>query len=254
METHSSNPEEELLIDQPYKQLEKNIFEIDKMRTIGSDIVTASVGMLNGILKEANLQKSYGVARKVETSIKALEGFENSDSYLSKKVAAIRNQSLILIVTNFERFLNDFVIILIENYAYLIDWPEKKSSIDFSMFKYGSPTIGEIVLRSFREKYNFQDLKSVKVFLNDILNISIKLQADEKKIILNHAKRHVLIHNSGVVDDKFQKQIRMLEETYSYAKGDIIEVTEDEYLEAKKVFLNFAEKIYKETRKNIVPF
>ncbi len=256
--THSQE-DEILVIDEPYLRFESSISEIEKMRSIGNDIVDFSIVSLKNLVSESEKQKCFGMSRKIQNTISALENIEKSNSDLNKKLTIISNQSLILLISNFERFLSDFSIILIENYSYLINWPDKKFSIDLGTFQYGSPTLGELVLKSLRDKYSFQDLKSIINFADEFLEVKIGIKNDAKdKIILYHAMRHVLIHNLGVIDDQFLKQVRNIDffelSSVWYSKGDKIEITEENYIEARDLFVKLAKDIYVKVRNNMAPF
>lgn len=250
MEKNSFDQNKFRIIDQPYLQFEQSVHEIDKIRSMGSDVILFSIESLNALAKECRTEKKYGIERKIQNTILALKNINTSKSELNTKLTAIRNQSLIILVSNFERFLNDFTVMLVENYSYLIEWPDKKSSIDLSAFRYGAPSLGEIVLRALREKYTFQDLKSILDFAKQLLGVSVNLKKEKiDKIILIHAKRHVLIHNSGRVDDKFQKQIRDLDGFHFFSNSEIVEITEEEYVEAKELILDLAKEIYEGVKK-----
>jgi len=252
METHSSNSAEVLLIDQPLIKFKKNVEEIGKLRSIGKDILEFSKSSLVLLLEESEKQRCHGIKRKIETTIQALENIGESSVDMKEKLATINNQSLVLLVSNFERFLSEYTILLVEEYSYLIKWPEKKFSIDLGAFQHGTPTLGEVVLRSLREKYNFQDLKSILDFTKDIFGINISLEDSVKdNIIFFHALRHILIHNLGIVDNQFLKQIRNIRQKSpetSFTKDEKIDVSEKSYHEAESIFVEFGNEIHSKVR------
>lgn len=258
METHSSDPTEILVIDQPLIRFRKNVEEIGKLRSIGKDILEFSISSLAILLKESEKQGCHGIGRKIETTIQALENIGESSVDMKEKLATINNQSLVLLVSNFERFLSDYTILLVEEYSYLINWPEKKFSIDLGAFRHGTPTLGEVVLRSLREKYSFQDLKSILEFTKDIFDIEISLEDSVRdNIIFFHALRHILIHNLGVIDNQFLKQIRNINQEaigVLYMKGEKIDVSEKSYHDAEKIFIELANEIHSRVRAEMAPF
>ena len=247
--------EEFLEIDGPYKRFNDSVEEIEKIRTIADDIINFSLESFKNLVTESEKQKAYGLSRTIQNTITAFENIDKSGSDLSKKLTTIRNQSLVLLVSNFERFLSDFTVTLIDSYSYLIKWPDKKFSIDLGTFQYGSPTLGEVVLRSLRDKYSFQDLKSILDFSKELLGVNPKLSEDARnRIIFYHATRHTLVHNLGIIDEHFLKQTRNINSEELFWKGDRIDVKEDDYIEARDLFLNLAQDIYREVRKNMAPF
>lgn len=255
MQTHSANPDEEILLDQPYTLLEKSIKEIDNIGSIGKDIIKFSVDSLADLAENLKRQQQYGVERKIQNTISALNNIDESSPELGKKFKTIRSQSLVLLVSNFERFLRDFTVVLAEEYSYLIEWPDQKLSIDFSSFKYGRPSLGEVVLRAFRDKYSFQDLRSITDFSDKLFRVPIVLKKSRReKIVLYHAMRHAIVHNLGLVDDQFLKQIRETEFSHNYFRGDEIKLSEEDYIEAKGLFLGLAKEIYVGVRKGVAPF
>lgn len=166
---------------------------------------------------------------------------------------------MILLISNFERFLSDYTVLLVENYSYLIEWPEKKLAIDFKSFTYGVPSVGEIVLHSLREKYSFQDLQSIKNFVKDILRVEIELEDfEENKIIFFHALRHILVHNLGMVDAQFLKQIRNVDYRSFFpeyiSREERIDVSDDLYTTARNIFIKLAELIHAKVREDLAPF
>ena len=255
MEKISPDLGKELPIDRPYKQLERTINEIDKIRSIGDMVINFAVDSLNSLANDFNEQKQYGIERRIQTTTAALKNIDSSHSEFGIKLTAIRNQSLILLVSNFERFLNDLTIVLVEEYSYAINWPDQKLSIDFGSFQYGRPKLGEIVLASFRDKYNFQDLRSILDFVERIFGVKIELEKERmNKIVLLHAKRNILVHNLGLIDAKFLKQIRDTKYRLKYSIGDEISVSEKDYTEARDLILKLAKEIYSNVWEGMIPF
>lgn len=235
-----------------FEKFEKNLQEIEEMVNIGSDVISIAVGLVEGLSKEyESIEAFVPYKEKLKANIGGLKRIkENSE--LKKKYNILYNQALVLVVSNFESFLSDFSKFLIEKHDYLLEWPDKKISLDLEMFNYFTPTVGDIVLASLKEKYSFQDLESSLNFLKEFLSIDVRLSDETKdNIILFHALRHIIIHNSSTVDEKFLKQIRKTRFAFTYDVGQKVSTSEEQFQKAKSEFSKLATEIFEKKNKEL---
>lgn len=246
----------EIILEKPLNNFKNNISKIDKLVSIGSDVSDITVNLLEDLLKKyESIPGFLEFKSKLEQDINLIKNIKNNP-LLKDKYAAIYQQALVLIVSNFESFLSELSITAFDEYAYMVKWPEKKLSLDLEVFKYSTQTVGEIVMRSIKEKYSFQDLQAMINFFDEYFGFKLDINNDlRNKIVLCHAKRHSLIHNLGRVDDKFLKQVREIKGAHmKFSKGDSININENEYLDAKQTFIGLAEKISSEMFQKSIPF
>jgi len=233
-------------------KFEENLKSIDQLGEIGSDVG----GILLEILTDLKYKNkdSEGFKPYKDNLDKAIEMVKNIKDHdiLKEKYQIIYNQSVILVVAAFESFMNELVRDLIDFYPEIIEWPEKKQvSFDPNILKYSSPSLGSLIVKSLLvKKYNFQDLKSVLDFLKDYLKIDVKLDDNLKdKLIKYAALRHVIIHNSAKIDEKFIKQIREISYKDDYKIDDDVKLSGKDYKEVRSCFLQLAKKIVSEIEK-----
>ena len=167
------------------------------------------------------------IKHNIKRTIKLVEDIKNHP-ILKNKYRIIYNQSLVLLVACFESFMNDLVRDVVDTRPEIVSWPDKRLiSFDPSVLRYSSPTIGSLVVKHLREKYNFQDLKSTLDFLSEYFKVDLSLEKDLKdRIIVYEALRHVIIHNSGKVDEKFIKQVRDTVFAIDYKIGEVVNINE----------------------------
>jgi len=244
-----------ILLDSPLEKYKNNLLAIDQVVDIGNDVADFAKDSLENLLKEyQEIPGFLPLKQKTQTTINLLGDFKNH-KVLEEKYSIIYNQALALIVANFESFLNELIVVLVEDYPFLIDWPDKKLSLDLSVFKYSKQTVGEIILRSLREKYNFQDLKSTLCCLKDYLSLDINPSEDLKDdIIFCHAQRHIVIHNSGRVNEQFLQQIRDTKYAVVYSKDKMLKITREDYANAKNKFVEFGELITENIKNKLEEF
>jgi hypothetical protein len=146
--------------------------------------------------------------------------------------------------------MNSLFRTLIDDYPNKIKWPAKKKvAIDLSLLEYSTPSVGGLVVKSLKGEINFQDLQSTKRFLKEYLEIDVQLKKKLKeKIIFYQALRHIIIHNSGIVDSEFLKQIKSTSFHNQYKDGEEAKIDEKIYNDAKNVFSDFVEKIIAELK------
>lgn len=228
------------------QKLEDNLKSIDQLGEIGSDAGDLLLEMLHN-LKEQNegIPGFKPYKDRLDNTIGQIMVIKDHP-LLKKKYSIIYNQSVVLVVASFESFMNDLVRDLIDFYPEVIEWPEKKQiSFDPNILKYSSPSLGSLIVKSsLRERYNFQDIKSVLDFLKDYLNTNIRLEAQLKEALIKYeALRHVIIHNSAKIDERFKKQVRDMSYCSEFIIGESVELLEENYKEARLSYLTFANNI-----------
>lgn len=218
---------------------------IDELVNIGFDISEITLEMLKNLKKENEEFTGFiPYKRKLDIVIKQIENIKDH-KLLKEKYKIIYRHALVLVVSNFESFMSSLFKELIDHYPDKIIWPEKKKiGIDLSMLNYATPSIGDLIAKSLKGEVNFQDLQSTLRFLDGYLKLEINLSGDNKeKIILYQAMRHIIIHNSGIVDADFLKQIRGTQFKDQYNNGEEIKIGEREYNDARDIFSDFVNQI-----------
>jgi hypothetical protein len=243
---------EQIALEKPYENFLSNIEKIDKIVNVGSEIGNLVVNFLDSLSK--NYEKMEGFheyKRKLNRVVDLIKDIKGNVG-LKSSFNAIYNQSLVLVVSNFESFLNEFYKMLFDEYPFLINWPENKIGIDVSIFNYSTPTTGDLILRALKEKYSFQDLKSTIEFAKKFTEVEIDLTTQQKdNIIFYQGVRHAIIHNSAKADHGLIKQLRGTQYFFAHSEGDDLIITDKDYDQAKKEFLNIAETITRLTKNRL---
>jgi len=238
-------------IDKLEKNYKSNVNEIDQINSIGTDIGEILVEMLNNLKTDYNSMPSFiPFKEKLDVVIEQIKNLK-SNPYLLDKYHVIHNQSIVLLVSNFEIFINSLVIMIGNNFPELFNWKEKeKIAFDPNILKHTKPSYGDLILEHLKNKYNYQDLKSILECMDMCLNIKKLLTKKEEKgikenIILYQAARHIIVHNMSKVDNDFIKQIRNTDfyERYNTMVGDKLLLRFSEYEKAKESFLYFVNNI-----------
>ena len=232
-------------IDQPINNFKQNLEKVDELTSIGTDVSRLSVSFLRSLLEQnKSLPAFIPYKEKLQRTIDTIDQIKNHET-LKDKFRVVYAQSLVLVVANFESYLNETAINIFDNYPYLVKWPEKKMALDLSLLKYSVPSTGELILRSLKDKFNFQDLQSTLLFLREYLEVNPGLSNDMRDaVILYQAQRHVIIHNIGKIDDRFLAQVRETEYSSKYSKDDFIALSENDYSKARDCFIEFASRIH----------
>lgn len=234
------------------KNFDNYIKTIDQLVDIGSDVGKITLDILNDLKKRNKETEGFKPYKdKLDVAIDQIENIKDH-RLLKEKYKIIHKHALVLIVSNFESFMNSLFRTLINDYSDKIKWSDdKKVKIDLSLLKYSAPSVGDLVVKSLKGEINFQDLQSTKRFLKEYLEVDVKLQKNlEEKIIFYQALRHIIIHNSGMADPEFLKQVRHTSFANQYKDGEGAEINEQTYDDVKDAFSNFAEKIIDEIIKS----
>jgi hypothetical protein len=127
----------------------------------------------------------------------------------------LRGQQLVLLVSALETYLRDMTRIIANEYPEILKWSiDTNYKIDLSELANPSVSKGDILLQAIiKQGTNFQDIGSIKRFFKSYLDIEIDIdELNEQQVILATAKRHVIVHENGVVNKEFMKNIRNLPE------------------------------------------
>ena len=214
---------------------------IDDLIDIGTDVSNIIIESLKNLNKEyTSIPGFIQFKEKLERNIEMAENIK-SHPLLKEKYQIIYNQALVLIVSAFESFMANLLARLINDFPEKVIWPEKKTiGINLNLLKYYS-SVGDLILKSLKGEPNFQDWQSISRFLKESLKINIEKDislGEREKIILYQAIRHIIIHNSSIIDTDFLKQIRdtKIFSEYENKKDNKIEIKESDYKEAKMLF------------------
>lgn len=243
------------LLEQPLRNFKENIYRVDSLTQIGTDVGSFTVSLLENLMSQYEKIPAFLEFKlKLERDIEVIKQIKDHSNFKNKYVA-IYQQALVLVISNFESFLNELTVCAFNSYPHMVKWPDKKLSLDLSVFQYSPQTVGDILLRSIKEKYTFQDLQSTNNFFKEYFCIDLSLDNKLKdKIILYQAKRHALIHNLGRVDERFLKQINEIKCVSEYSNGDVLSIKEPNYIDARNSFLIFAGKISRLMNEKKLPF
>ncbi|MFA6190703.1 MAG: hypothetical protein WC711_04325 [Candidatus Staskawiczbacteria bacterium] len=224
---------------------EDNIAKITLLQESPFIIGKLAMELLGSLESEAGqVPACLDVKKKLSRTIKEIDKLKEH-SEIKEQFSIIYNQSLVLLISHFESLMTDLFVCIIDNYPFLLKWPEKKKiSIDVDILRYSSPTVGALVCKSFKGEINFQDLQSTIKFLNEFLCLEISLEETIKgKIILFQALRHIIIHNNAIVDEQFLRQIRDNKSRRGYSSEQKVLISLEQFDEAKKIFLDFKKEI-----------
>lgn len=229
-------------------KFEISIKEIEDLTNIGLDVSNICLSSLKNLQeKHKDLVSCKEYSLKVDAVIKVIEGIRGHQ-LLKEKYDILYGESLALIVSRFESFMNDIFKVLINYYPERIAWKEnKRVSIDVNLLGYSHLTMGELIVKSLRSEISFQDLQSTIRFLADYLKITKELITEEERnqIIFFQAVRNVIVHNNYIIDNNFLRQIRGTPFYLKFKKkvARKILINKDIYDKSKEIFLKFAQSI-----------
>jgi len=220
-------------IKEVQKRFQENLKQIKSMVNVGSEmeeILLVLFCQFDNNFKEAIKDTGKGftpLKHKLDGMMNIIKTIKGHPS-LQKNYEIVYNQALVLIIANFESFMNDLFKNIINHHLYLIKWPEKKKiAIDTSLLEFSSsPNIGNLFVRSLEGENNFQDLGSTLRFLEKYLEIDTKFLKQDKKdlIVFYQAVRHVIIHNSSKIDDVFLRQVKNTKHNDKYKLNDLVKL------------------------------
>jgi hypothetical protein len=238
----------------------KSIEDIDKVASFGpqhsrvvNDLLDILVVDLNHLIDKTNVESKVNA---VFSQIRKLDEHKE----LKPLSSVVYGQSIALIVSSFESAMNDLFILMINKYPSVISWSEQKEiKISTELIKFGINTLGEFLLKSIKDKFNFQNIEEVKSFLKTYLLISVESldQKETDTLIFYSNLRHLVVHNASIVDNQFFIKVSTLKHLEEKIKNKLLlnqkyNFVEDDYLRSKDLFTKFFEAIISEIKKKII--
>lgn len=243
-------------LEEVHSNFIQNLKMVEQIVNIGTDVGDLSVEFLEDLKKShEDMEGFYDYKRKLERVISQIQNIKDAQQ-LVKKYEIIRNQAIVLIVENFESFLNDCVKVMIDHYPNVIKWPDGKKNfaVEVDILRYTAvPTVGDLVLTSLkREGVNFQDLQSTLKFFEDYLRTKINLSdSDKDRVIFAQAFRNIIVHNGSTVDHRFSAQIRNTAYATKYKDKEKILLSDAEYKSILGTFQTFSDNVMSEISKRV---
>lgn len=210
---------------------------IKELSTVGNVTVSIIDNLLAGYRRNFEKVLNEHALQKFDVVVGEIKKFKDHKDLVGK-YQIIYAQSLVLVVSAFESFMNDLFKFLINEHPHLVTWPSKKSiSIDVSVLGYSYPTVGDLVLKSFKDEINFQNVDSVMVFCQQYLRLNLSFdKLDDIKFFQN--LRHIIVHNSSRVDTGFLNAVKSIRNSLP-KKNEYYKVVENDYVQADMVFRQF---------------
>lgn len=198
------------------------------------------------------LQNKSALSSPVNNAIAALENISTSN--IAANYEIIYNQVCVLAVSALSAALEKYFV----NYANY-NWQQIDTSQSDIRFKLEDlaehgfnlrPSIGSII-KSKDNRINFQDLQSTKRTFEKLLRKTINLSPEvERKIIFYQQARHVIVHNSGFVDDDFVKKCGS-NNFKAYKLGNKVQLDEEDWKSIKSSFEAIIEEYTKHQEANL---
>jgi hypothetical protein len=217
------------------ENLLKNLDIIEKFdRVLEITIIT-----LESLKKEEDCKNTF--RQKLENQIKQLKNMDDAHSQ-STVMPFIYQQEIVLLTSYIEAFLKDYFVIFCEIKFPEINHEKIKTNFqlnDFKIYDFDIKRIGELILQK-ENKYNFQNLNSIKITLGELFFIEITELLSENEIERFQCYlevRHILVHNGGFINKKFCDVIG------TGKIGNNISVSFEDVTEFKKIISKFGEKL-----------
>ncbi len=144
--------------------------------------------------------------KEIKESIKSLEKI--FESFQTVYERPLYQEAVVIIVSSFETYLKDTVVTLVAKNKAVEDkfFKELKDSLNYNKLRDSGydweNLLGQLVV----ENFNFYDTQQIDKLYTRILKIdSVFRKKSVKKRIQNFIKlRHLIVHKSGIVDNKFK--------------------------------------------------
>ncbi|MBA2271247.1 MAG: hypothetical protein H0W20_11740 [Chthoniobacterales bacterium] len=166
------------------------------------------VGDLDERLKAAGFENPH---LNAESAVRALRQVRDNDS-LRPRYQTIFNQSLVLLVSYFASALHELFSDSVRSVGLATDSSElfneevkisirelRDAGADFAA------VVPEILIKT--KDISFQDMQSIARAFKTYANVTVPRDARVNDIILAQAARHVIVHNGGIIDPKFIRQV-----------------------------------------------
>lgn len=217
----------------------------------------------DGFISDAENTGHQDFANRASRTKKSLNTALEDRPIIKSVEKTLRDQSLVATVTNMEVFLKGLFVYSVGNYPKIvlsIDKYSKGMKIPIHKIKEiidnpSDPHIGEIIL-SCDDSIKFQDLNStLRTFQNclDIVFLDQEINNTKDEIILAHGLRHVIVHNRGIIDEAFKKQIHGTKYQNLFQLGDTIDLDDEMVLKLIDSISEFSEKLVNKVKDKYEP-
>jgi hypothetical protein len=217
------------------EQLEKRLSDISKITEINDIILLVVEKNLAAVKKDLEtIGRGGGTMKIIENSLRILASTTKNPEVVELK-SIIKEQLLVLYTGSLETFLSDVIRTIGNTQPDFFKFRTENENITFNQAMLQSGfTLGDAILEHIEnKKYSFQDLKSTLDVYSNYLAIELDVEEYKDQLILMAATRHIVVHNSSLVDRKFLKQVRDTVYKDTYKLGKHIEV-DDSLIEGSK--------------------
>lgn len=219
--------------------------DIAKVDGINYELIKIFRKNLDTIESDIKLTGKFGgLLKKVERYQKTLDAVEQLPE-MKADFQTLREQSVVLLISAFEVFVEDIFRAIANNNPEYYIWPEKdkKIAIDIDSFT-ANFTLGDAIIAHLENKqYSFQDLGSIVKAVSDYLGVEIQVEKVMRDTItLGTSSRHLIVHKASTVDRQFLSQIRDVQEQL-YKEGDKIRISEEFISSLREKIMAFSEDL-----------
>lgn len=216
--------------------------DISKLYEVNSEIIQIFKNDLNAVKKDVKQTGKFGgLLQKIDRQLKMLDQIQNLPE-LAPNYKALREQSIVLMVSGFEVFISDVFRAIANNDPDYYTWPDKdkKIAIDVESFS-SSFTLGDAIIGHLSNKqYSFQDLGSIINATSDYLGVTISIDSTTRdNIVLGTSFRHSIIHKGSRVDKQFLSQTRDVR-GLRYNEGNKLDISNNDVGSVRKSIEDFA--------------
>lgn len=195
---------------QARENLERRLSDIGKISEINELIMLVVEKNLESIKQDLeSIGRGGGTMKKIDHALAILATTTSNPQVMDLK-KIIREQIIVLYMGSLESFLSDAIRIVGNTKPNFFKFKSENENITFNQaMLQNNFTLGDAILEHIEnKKYSFQDLKSTLDVFENYLDISLDVDEYKDQLILMAASRHIIVHNSSVIDRRFLKQIR----------------------------------------------
>lgn len=237
------------------QRYEEVVSEIDK--------IFESYSTLHGLYSTVfdNLKKNLtDLAPAQEARVeRSIEIFESQKRGVEARQVEISNQlyaqGLVLLVGSAESLLREsFKRMIVSNPNKITEKKAGSVTLTFDEVRKAvneNPVwLGELLYEKLRDeknpeaRLNFQNMQQLKNILKDFLGIDFNHSDLFQNLHLYWQMRHIVIHNSSIIDERFIKNLQAAEIAVdSYKIGSRISITKREYEDCQRLYKEMFEKL-----------
>lgn len=216
---------------------------------IVSDMVSRQLESIK--LELIKLNTGGGVSGKIKNAITIIQNTISSP-IIKDKENIILEQIIVLNVGILESYINDIFRIVGNLASEKFFFADGENIIFNSNMLKDKVSFGDIILQSIKSGkgkergQNFQDIQSIRESVKRYLHIEFEKNYPFDNLILTTAFRHIIIHNSSIVDAGFINQIRNTKYKDKYKIGDNISIDRQFIDDSQKSIRLLAEYIISE--------